>query len=386
MIKFPLNLRKNRLILISLLSFLILASLIFYIQFLIGFGRTNIAFGTSGGTTTQGIVECKQTPCGWIDFSNTLSRLLRSIVSFSFWVAVVLSVIGSFMIMFGGVKVDNYQKGKSMIMIAIVGYSLILLSGVIFDIILDFFQPKFLNLNKFVLASSDLRIDIYYKDLKDSLTKGLKCGGPNVNSPIEKIIGCAFEAISSLSSLAVIFLGIAIFISAAYLISTPLFGLANIPKAWQIMVWSIIGLIIVLLAQIIGDQIKRIITFENHFVFAQENQTNVESKKPSVNIKWIATSVKVCPPSIFGAEKCNFPSIEEIASKTVNFIIDRLAPPLLVLLIIIGGFFYLLSPFNLNNIQTGHNYIKWAVYGYVILLLITSILSVISVFLGGSSP
>lgn len=367
--KFPINFRKNRKIFVILS--LLLISAVFIPNFEVAVG---------------GIVVCQTAVCSWTDFVSTLANLLKELVSFAFWVAVLLSVIGAFIMMFGGAKADNYQKGKSMIMIAIIGYSLILLSGIIFDVILDFFQPQFHSLSiKFTLAaSSDLTPGTYFDPLKRMLTSGLRCGTTTTSS-IDRIISCAFEAIGALSSLAVILLGVAIFASAAYLISTPLFGLANIPKAWQILIWSIIGLIIILLANIIKDQIIRLTTFNNnfsYFVFAQV-------KPGEVIVTSVPKIVRVCPPSIFRATTadCTYPSIQEIASSVVMFIIDRLAPPLLVLLIIIGGFFYLLSPFDIKSIQTGHNYIKWAVYGYFILLIIVAILSVISAFLGGpSSP
>lgn len=372
--KFLTNLRENKVFFIILLLFLILTVLI------PGF---DIAIA-------EGIVSCQSAVCSWSDFVTTLSNLLKEIVTFSFWVAVLLSVVGAFTMMFGGAKADNYQKGKSMIMIAIFGYSLILLSGIIFDVILDFFQPQFHTLSiKFALAgSASLDPRVYFNPLKNMLTSGLGCGG-TATSSIGRIINCAFEAIDALGSLAVILLGVAIFASAAYLISVPLFGLANIPKAWQILIWSIIGLIVILLANLIKDQIIRLTTFNNNFVnfvFAEE-EPGKNVKPGKVEINWQTKTVRVCPPSLFRETPgdCQYPSIQEIASSVVMFIIDRLAPPLLVLLIIIGGFFYLLSPFDVKNIQTGHNYIKWAVYGYFVLLIIVAVLSVISAFLGGPS-
>lgn len=366
--KFLANFKKNRAIFASLLLFL-------FLIFIPGFSLL------TGG---NGIVQCSGIGCSWSDFVRSLSNLLKEIVVVSFWLAVLFSVIGSFMMMLSGPKPDNYQTGKSIILTAIYSYILILLGGIIFDVILDFFQPQFKTyfLINFSFAAS-LEPKVYFNPLKNMLSQGLRCGR-NATSPLSKIFLCISEATSALTSLAVVLLGVAIFMSAVYLISTPFFGLANISKAWQIFIWSIIGLIIILLAELIKDQIMKLVTFDNiflNFAFAQAQQPTIEPGR--VEFSWESTTVKVCPPSIFGSGACEYPSVKDIASNVVTFIVNRLAPPILVLLIIIGGFFYLLSPFDVKNIQTAHNYIKWAVYGYFILLIITAILSVVSVFLGG---
>ncbi|MCS7200919.1 MAG: hypothetical protein NZ822_02110 [Patescibacteria group bacterium] len=330
-------------------------------------------------TFAGGIVQCTTPSCSWQDFTQTIANLLRTIVTLSFWIAVLLSVIGAFLIMFHGPKPDLYRKGIGMIQIAIFGYVLILLSGVIFDVILEFFQPRFSFVNFVYASSGSIDPKVYYNPLKDLITSGLQCG-QGATSSVDKLISCAGEAINALSGLAVIFLGIAIFASAVYLISTPLFGLGNISKAWQILIWSSIGLVIVLLANVIADQIQRIIRPSIPFI---PTTAFAQVKPGEVDVSWETRTVRVCPPSILGSGPCQYPEIQTVVKEVVDFIIQRLAPPLLVFLIIIGGFFYLLSPFKVENIKTGHRYIQWAVYGYVILLLITGILSVISVFFGG---
>lgn len=196
------------------------------------------------------IVECKTTPCSWQDLSNSLINLIKTVVWFSFWIAVLLSTIGSFLLMFHGPKPDLYQKGKNLIQTAIIGYILILLSGVIFDLILEFFTPKL------ALAQS-LSPTTYLDPLKNAITEGLKCG-KGATSALERIFNCIFEAIGLLKNLALILLTIAIIGSAFYLITTPLFGLKNIGRAWQILIWSIIGLVIILLADVIRAQIERL--------------------------------------------------------------------------------------------------------------------------------
>jgi len=101
-----------------------------------------------------------------------------------------------------------------------------------------------------------------------------------------------------------------------------------------------------------------------------------------VKIIYATQSVQVCPPSILGSGVCQYPSIQDIVLK-ISEIIIYIAPVVLVLLIILGGFFYLFSAFGKKNIELGHQYIKWGVIGYIILLIITLVLSFISVFLGG---
>jgi hypothetical protein len=62
-----------------------------------------------------------------------------------------------------------------------------------------------------------------------------------------------------LKNVALILLVFAIIASAFYLISAPIRGFKQIVKAKDILIWSIIGFIIVLLADIIREQIKRIV-------------------------------------------------------------------------------------------------------------------------------
>jgi hypothetical protein len=62
-----------------------------------------------------------------------------------------------------------------------------------------------------------------------------------------------------LKNVALILLVFAIIASAFYLISAPILGFKQIVKAKDILIWSIIGFIIVLLADIIREQIKRIV-------------------------------------------------------------------------------------------------------------------------------
>ncbi len=198
-----------------------------------------------GNFSFSAIVQCQTTPCSWEDLSNSLINLVKTIVLVSFWLAFLLCVIGAFLIMFHGPSPSLYQKGVNLIKFAIISYILILFSGIIFDVILDFFQPK-------LAIAQD--VGSYLNPLKEAVSSELKCGAGKKG--IDKIISCIFEAIAVLKNLAIILLTLAIIGSAVYLITTPLFGLKNIGRAYQILIWSIIGLIIILLADVIKAQIE----------------------------------------------------------------------------------------------------------------------------------
>ncbi len=115
-----------------------------------------------------------------------------------------------------------------------------------------------------------------------------------------------------------------------------------------------------------------IIPIYNFYVFSGSDDTS------KLDLRFVSYTISVCPPSIFGVPSsrasCTFPSIVDIIATTSNFIISELAPLTLVILIIIGGFLYILMVFQPSFLELGHKYIKWGIYGYVILLLIFSIL------------
>jgi len=225
----------------------------------------------------QGIVVCTQTPCSWQDFLATFINLIKTVVIVAFWIAFLMVSIGAFLMMFGGASEARYKQGKDLIWTAIWAYVLILASGIIFDIILEFFAPKFATfiLPQIVFAQSQptplsssqqtptLEPIILYQPLKDALMSSLKCGKnaePIFESPsLGRLFACFFEAMGLLKNIAVIVLVFAIIASALYLIATPLFGLGNIVKSYKILVWSIVGLVIILLADLIRAQIERLV-------------------------------------------------------------------------------------------------------------------------------
>lgn len=113
----------------------------------------------------------------------------------------------------------------------------------------------------------------------------------------------------------------------------------------------------------------------------------VEKTKPGeVKIGWQIYTIPVCPPGIFGTNPCSYPSLIDLFKK-INELLRTISPPLLVVLIILGGLMYLLSPLGVENyIKKGHKYIQYAVYGYILLLLVTLIFTIISALFGGPSP
>jgi hypothetical protein len=116
------------------------------------------------------------------------------------------------------------------------------------------------------------------------------------------------------------------------------------------------------------------------FVFADKEEM---TKKAEVTVTWTTKTISVCPPGILGTEPCNYPTIQNLASTTIDFLL-AVSPSVLVILLILGGLMYLLVPFGVEEfIKKGHNYIKFAVLGYVILLLTSLIFTVIGAILGG---
>jgi hypothetical protein len=212
------------------------------------------------------IVVCTQTPCSWQDFAQTINNLIKTVVEIAFWITFLIVAIGAFFIMFGGPNPDLIKKGHSMIWTAIIAYALILLSGILFDIIIEFFSPKFrptLYFGPQIVLAQTLEPGTFYNPLKEALMSSLKCGigaQPLFNSPsLGRLFACFFEIIGLLTRVSLVLLAFAIIATAFYLISTPLFGFKQIVRAKDILIWSIIGFIIILLAEVIRAQIERLV-------------------------------------------------------------------------------------------------------------------------------
>jgi hypothetical protein len=106
--------------------------------------------------------------------------------------------------------------------------------------------------------------------------------------------------------------------------------------------------------------------------------------KPSeIKVEFVTTTGQICPPGILGTGPCSYPTLEDIANKIINLILN-ISPYLLTFLLVLGGFIYLLSPFKVEEyIKKGHNYIKYAILGYILILLLSLIFSIISAIIGG---
>jgi hypothetical protein len=242
--------------------------LIFFLSISIIFVQGRDVSFPSGGQ--GGIVVCSKPPCSWGDFVRSLENLIRTVVIISFWLAFLAVAIGAFLIMFGGLFPKWYERGRSMILIAIIAYAFILFSGIIFDFILEFFEPQFkttLNFGPQIVLAQTTKVTLtpktFYDPLRDALQSSLKCGkSPEKITGIkslDRLLACAIEVANLLKNVALILLVFAIIASAFYLISAPIRGFKQIVKAKDILIWSIIGFIIVLLADIIREQIKRIV-------------------------------------------------------------------------------------------------------------------------------
>ncbi len=109
-----------------------------------------------------------------------------------------------------------------------------------------------------------------------------------------------------------------------------------------------------------------------------------EQFKPSeIKVELKTIPVQICPPGILGTGPCSYPTLEDIANKIINLILN-ISPYLLTFLLVLGGFVYLLSPFKVEEyIKKGHNYIKYAILGYILILLLSLIFSIISAIIGG---
>jgi hypothetical protein len=213
------------------------------------------------------IVHCPKPPCTWQDFAQTIDNLMREIVIIAFWGAFLAVAIGAFAWMFGGPFPKWYEFGKNLIWTAIWFYIAILSAGIIFDIILEFFSPEFKTTSyfgpKIVLAKAALTPETFYSPLRDAVSSTLKCGkNPEKITGIpslDKLFACIFEIIDLLKNVALILLVFAIIVSAGYIITVPIFGFKQISTAKKILLWSIIGLVIILLADVIKAQIEKIL-------------------------------------------------------------------------------------------------------------------------------
>jgi hypothetical protein len=110
-------------------------------------------------------------------------------------------------------------------------------------------------------------------------------------------------------------------------------------------------------------------------------------KSGYIRVKDIDVPIAVIPPVVWSDEHLGTKTLAAITPERVfnevrNFVFS-LAPFVFTILLLAGALFYLLSPFDIEKIKTGSEYIKWAVFGYFLLLIITSILLALRFIFGG---
>jgi len=86
--------------------------------------------------------ECRFGICSFQDFVATLQRTIRAMLILGYWIAVIVALIGAFMVMLGGYNKNWLNSGKKMMIDAVTTYIILLLAGVLFDLLLDFLRPK----------------------------------------------------------------------------------------------------------------------------------------------------------------------------------------------------------------------------------------------------
>ncbi len=105
-------------------------------------GQTQTPAQAQGQADIIPLVRCKGIDCTFDEFIETLQRLIRAILIISYWIAAVVVLIGSFMIMLGGYQKGWLNTGKKMIVDALVSYVVLLLAGILFDLFLEFLRPR----------------------------------------------------------------------------------------------------------------------------------------------------------------------------------------------------------------------------------------------------
>lgn len=85
---------------------------------------------------------------------------------------------------------------------------------------------------------------------------------------------------------------------------------------------------------------------------------------------------KICIPNPLKAK-----SFEELILNIVSFLV-RIAIPIMTLMIIIGGFYFVTAGGDPQKISQGKQLIKWALIGFIIILLAEGIIAAVKEILG----
>ncbi|MCS7184195.1 MAG: hypothetical protein NZ866_02505 [Patescibacteria group bacterium] len=121
----------------KLLLFLVII-FIFFSQILF-LNNYSLAQTSEGGLVGK---DCKPEECTLADFISAVQRVIRFLLILGYWIAAIVALIGAFMMMLGGANKNWLGRSRTMIINSITYYVLLLLAGVIFDLVLDFFKPK----------------------------------------------------------------------------------------------------------------------------------------------------------------------------------------------------------------------------------------------------
>ncbi|MCL4358556.1 MAG: hypothetical protein M1505_02200 [Patescibacteria group bacterium] len=103
-----------------------------------------VGFGFGYGVFAQTALplvdqSCTGVDCAWANVIATTGNVLRFItLDLAFVLVSILVVIGAFMYMFGGANPGTAEKGKSMMVKALIGYAVVVFAGIFFDLVLQF--------------------------------------------------------------------------------------------------------------------------------------------------------------------------------------------------------------------------------------------------------
>ncbi|MER3570014.1 MAG: hypothetical protein C4348_00120 [Patescibacteria group bacterium] len=117
-------------------------------NFLLSYAAVEPGPGGGGGQTSSGpslaggFIKCQNDPCTVQDLLNSIPEFMKFLIFISFWAALIISVIGAFLWMFGGPFPNLAQRGKNMIKTSIIGFILVVSSAAIFLAVLNIFSPK----------------------------------------------------------------------------------------------------------------------------------------------------------------------------------------------------------------------------------------------------
>ena len=107
-----------------------------------------------------------------------------------------------------------------------------------------------------------------------------------------------------------------------------------------------------------------------------------------VSVEMTSTPIAVLPPGLKNVEPRSgeeIPAYKQItfwglfspeSGLITKFFLDN-SPYVFVILLVIGGFFYLLAPVSLGQVQKAHKIIKYAVVGYVAILVVSAFFSLL---------